>query len=172
MPQQKDTLYGVGFTETEPEPPAIDPATHRRDFDLARQIVRDAVPPGKQASKEDLVKLIRGWRANRAELAPLIALKKQINALNRDLIDEEDPGVVASLEAQIASLQAQFDAAIPPNFVSNPALTRKRLRRGLSISGPIECKSISLQEAQAVVDEIIAERQDSWTFLPVDVDLP
>lgn len=172
MPQERDVVYGVGYTEVEPEPPEIDPATHKRDFEVARQIVRDAVPPNKKASKKDLVKLIRGWRADRAELIPFVKLKKEINALNAALLGESDPGVVAQLEAEIADKEAQIIAARPPDFVSAPLQTIKRLRRGLSISGPDACKSITLREAEAIVDEIIAERQASWTFLPVDVDLP
>jgi len=172
MPREIDVLYGAGYTETKPEPPAIDPATYHRNFDVARQIIRDAVPPGKRASKEELVRLVRGWRADISELAPLIALKKQIKELDAQLLGETDPGIVSDLESQIAALQAEFDAARPPDFVSNPVLTRKRLRKGLSIAGPVACKSISQVEAEALVDEIIAERQASWTFLPVEITEP
>ena len=136
MPQEKDVLYGVGYTETEPEPGDIDPATYRRDFDLARQIIRDAVPPGKQAKKSDLIKLIRGWRKDKSELAPLIAMKKQINALNDQISEETDPAIISELESRISDIQMRFNSARPPDFITEKAKTIKRLRRGMSIAGP------------------------------------
>jgi len=168
MPQQPDVLYGENFVETATPPSGVDPATYRRDFAFAKDLIRQAVPPGKKASKSFLVRLIRGWRADNTEVIPLIPLRKRINKIDQLLETETDTDTVAQLNAEKTTLVARIQAARPPNFADNPILTYKRLRNNLSISGPLECKSLTVPEIESLIDEVIAERLPSWTFLPVE----